>query len=487
MNLIDLLIIFGFFGITFFIGYQSNRKSKSDSDYFLGGRNLPWWALSLSLVATETSTLTFLGIPALSYSGDFSFLSLGIGLVIGRIISAIFILPQYMNGNYLSIYQWVGVKFGTSSQITLSSLFSIIRILSDGVRLYAASLPLSFMIANLFPSDWSFQEISIVSLSLISFATILYSAYGGFRAVVWTDLLQFIVYCLGGIIVIILLSQEFGSISEILSMNPDKWKIFHFSFTTSKGDLDPYYFLFSIPGGILLALGSHGTDQMLVQRLLACKNLKESRITLIFSGFVVIIQFIIFLIIGAYLVLALPSAETANRVFSEYIVTILNSPWKGIILAGVFASSMSTLSSTLNSLTLTTQIDMKLKFKSIYSPVWITIIWGVLLLASSLVPFILDEKTQNSIVELGLSFASYVFGPMVALFFLEILPLPERKSFHPAFFPIVLSLSILLTFSGKIIFSMPFTWLVAFGILNFYSLYLLGLVINSLFLTSKKG
>jgi len=255
MNLIDLLIIFGFFGITFFIGYQSNRKSKSDSDYFLGGRNLPWWALSLSLVATETSTLTFLGIPALSYSGDFSFLSLGIGLVIGRIISAIFILPQYMNGNYLSIYQWVGVKFGTSSQITLSSLFSIIRILSDGVRLYAASLPLSFMIANLFPSDWSFQEISIVSLSLISFATILYSAYGGFRAVVWTDLLQFIVYCLGGIIVIILLSQEFGSISEILSMNPDKWKIFHFSFTTSKGDLDPYYFLFSIPRGILLALG----------------------------------------------------------------------------------------------------------------------------------------------------------------------------------------------------------------------------------------
>lgn len=487
MNLIDSLIILGFFSLTFYIGYSSNRKSNSESDYFLGGRNLPWWALSLSLVATETSTLTFLGIPALSYSGDFSFLSLAIGLVIGRVISAVFILPQYMTGNFLSIYQWVGLKFGTSSQITLSLLFSIIRILSDGVRLYAASLPLSFMIVHYFPSNWSFQEISILSLVILSTATILYSAYGGFRAVVWTDFLQFIVYCLGGVIVIVLLSLDFGSITNLISKNPDKWKIFHFTFTNTKGELDPYYFLFSIPGGILLALGSHGTDQMLVQRLLACKNLNESRLALIFSGFVVLLQFVIFLTIGAYLVYALPSVPTPNRVFSDYIVNILNTPWKGVILAGVFASSMSTLSSTLNSLTLTTQVDMKLRFKSSSSPIWITIIWGIMLLVSSLIPFILDETTKNSIVELGLSFASYVFGPMVALFFLEVFPLPERKKFHSSFFPLVLAFSIALTFLGKVYFAMPFTWIVAYGILNFYSLYILGFGITLISLRSKKG
>lgn len=481
MNYLDIAIIISFFTLTFLIGFTAKQKANTESDYFLGGRNLPWWALSISLVATETSTLTFLGIPALSYIGDYSFLSLVIGLVIGRSISAIFIIPKFMNGNYLSIYQWVGIKFGNESQITLSGLFSVIRILSDGVRLYAASIPLAYLLAIYFPNGYSFQTLSIISLVLLSIATILYSAYGGFRAVVWTDLLQFIVYLLGGILVLILLWQEFGSLLSLFNDHPNRLMVFHKQALSADGNLDPYFYIFSIPGGILLALGSHGTDQMLVQRLLACKNLKESQLAMVGSGVIVFIQFLIFLMIGSYLYFALPNTNQPNRVFSEFIVSKLSSPLKGLILAGVFASSMSTLSSTLNSLTLTTQVDMKLKFQSKYSPVWITILWGLALLTSSLIPFFIDEKTQASIVELGLTFASYAFGPMVALFFLEIFPFPTRKKFNRFFFPIILIASIVLTFSIKKYFSIPFTWIVGLGILLFYFNYYLSIITSKLF------
>lgn len=476
MNLLDILIIGLFFAFTIYLGFRYGTRSNSGSDYFLGSRNLPWWVLAISLVATETSTLTFLGIPALSYKGDYSFLSLAIGFIIGRIISSIYILPLYMNGGYTSIYEWVGDRFGKSSQKSLSILFAIIRILSDGVRLYAASLPLSFLLVGLFPESWSFEDISIISLAIISIATIIYSAYGGFRAVVWTDLLQFIVYFIGGILVLILLWTEFGNPWQQLPSQ--RFTIFHFSPSLPDGSWDPYFFLFSIPGGILLSLGSHGTDQMIVQRLLACKNQKESQLALISSGFLVFFQFLLFLGIGSFLYFAIPDVEIPNRVFSEYIVNHLTTPLLGFILAGVFASSMSTLSSTLNSLTLTTRIDWGIGRNRKYSGAAITIVWGIVLFVSSTLPFFLDEKTKSSIVELGLSFASFVFGPMVALFFLEILPIPKipKSSLHPYFLPTVLFLGIGSCFWIQSILLPPFTWIVGMGILFFYLYYSIGIL-----------
>lgn len=482
MQTIDISIIILFFLFTLGLGFYHGKKtrdSQEKNDFFLAGKSIPWFVLSVSLVATETSTLTFLGVPALSYKGDFSFLSLAIGFILGRILSALFLLPLYSSGKYTSIYEWVGEVLGSSSQKTLSFLFSLIRIFADGVRLYAASLPLSFLLYFYFPEDWSFNQISVISLVILSIATVLYSAYGGFRAVVWTDFLQFFVYGLGGFFVLYLLWQEFGS---PLGLSREKLTLFHLDMRMPNGNWDPYYIWFSIGGGILLSLGSHGTDQMIVQRLLACKNLRSSQLALVTSGVLVFFQFFLFLAIGSYLVLKIPNSETANRVFSDYIVNYLPSPLKGFILAGVFASSMSTLSSTLNSLTLTTKIDWNLESRDLGKYFFIfrktgvlTVLWGIILLFASTVPFLLDEKAKASIVELGLSFASFVFGAMISIFLLGAVMdryadrfLLFRYSKQKSIFPFVLILSIVLCFAIHLFFLPPFTWLVAIGIISFF-------------------
>lgn len=480
MNPYDGIILVLFFGLSLYLGFRYGSKIQSGKDYFLGNRNLPWWVLMISLVATETSTLTFLGIPALSYSGDYSFLSLAIGMVLGRILSAIFVLPLYSEGNYTSVYEWVGYEFGRPSQKTLSGLFAIIRVLADGVRLYAASLPLSYLLSEHFPSHWTFNQLSIVSLLILSVITILYSAYGGFRAVVWTDFLQFFIYTTGALVVLGLLIGSHGW-EVLLAPNESllgKLKIFHTEMHLSSGGWDPYYLFFSIPGGILLSLGSHGTDQMIVQRLLACGSLQDSRKALVGSGILVFLQFSIFLTIGSYLILELPGAETPNRVFSEYIVNHLPSPFVGLILAGVFASSMSTLSSTLNSLTLTTRVDWRWGTGSRHQNTLITVIWGILLLLATILLFFIDESIKSNIVEMGLAFASLVFGPMIALFFLKVIPgIYSPSSFRGqtyAALPILLGLGIGTTLGIHFALRPPFTLLVGTGILSFYSYYFLG-------------
>jgi Na+/proline symporter len=473
MNILDLSILILFLLGTIWIGLRGRAKSGSLKDYFLGGRQLPWWALSLSLVATETSTLTFLGIPSLSYTGDFSFLSLAMGYILGRILSAIFILPQFANGEFISIYQWVGLKFGKSSQQSLSLLFSTIRILADGVRLYITSIPLSLLLQSIFPEDFSFFQISLISLGILSIITVVYSAYGGFRAVVWTDFLQFFVYTLGAIGILVLLTYDYGNIFQESVIPSEKFQVFHFSYYTYDGKIDAYFFPFAILGGILLSLGSHGVDQMLVQRVLACKSLRESRMALILSGFLVFFQFLVFLLIGSYLTIAIPESKDPSQVFSEYILSRLPSPFLGIVLAGVFASSMSTLSSTLNSLSLTVRIDLKWKILEKISPTFLTIFWGLVLYWTSILPFYLGETLKANLVEIGLTIASYIFGPMIGLFFLEILGLSEweKKKQNPFHFPLILLLSTLTVLVLQIQFRFPFTWIIGLGIFVFYTFY----------------
>jgi len=489
----DLFVLVVFFILTLLVGFyaaagdQSKALNATTSDpdsnlvFFLGRRNLPWPVLSLSIVATETSTLTFLGVPALSYKGDYSFLSLATGFVIGRILSAFLLLPRYGKGSYLSIYEWIGIEMGKPSQKTLSILFCIVRILSDGVRLYATSLPLSFLLVAFFPDTWNFSKVSILSLLFISVITVVYSAYGGFRAVVWADFFQFLVYTLGGMFVFYILGKEIGFFQDLSKIPETKFDILHTNLKLDSGDWDPYFVLFSIPGGILLSLGSHGTDQMIVQRLLACKNLKESQLALICSGFFVFLQFFLFLAIGTCLYVAIPSFENPNHVFPEYIVNRLSTPWKGLILAGVFASSMSTLSSSLNSLTLTTEVDLGINqsLSRWLTHTTLTVAWGVLLFVSSILPFFLDETARTNIVELGLSFSSLVFGAIISIFLLQIHSSQRTLERMKDDFPWILTGAILTNWGVYSFFNPPFTLLVALGIGNFFTLYAMLLFVRS--------
>ena len=420
----DLIVIFTYISIVSIIGlYYSNTSSTRD--FFLAGNKLPWYFIMLSIIATETSSLTFLNVPGISYKSDFSFLQIALGFIIGRIIVAFYILPAYYNNKYISVYQWIGENLGIQTQKYMSGVFLITRVLGDGVRLYATSIPVSLIIRSYIGQNYSDFEISLFTLFIISFSTILYTVYGGFKTVVITDAIQFFIYIGGGIFALLYLlsSLPYHSFSEILNKGYElgKFKFYH----GIEGNFfkSPYFLLNGLLGGILISIGSHGVDQMFVQRLLACKSLKESRRALIGSGILVFIQFLLFLSIGFLLFLFYSNTDIPqDKIFSKYIMENIPSPMVGIILAAVLASAMSTLSSSINSMSLSFIVDF-LKISndsesSLKSSKLISIFWGIILFFSSLLPYFLSERSTGGLVDLGLKISSFTFGPLIGLFLL---------------------------------------------------------------------
>lgn len=420
----DLIVIFTYISIVSIIGlYYSNTSSTRD--FFLAGNKLPWYFIMLSIIATETSSLTFLNVPGISYKSDFSFLQIALGFIIGRIIVAFYILPAYYNNKYISVYQWIGENLGIQTQKYMSGVFLITRVLGDGVRLYATSIPVSLIIRSYIGQNYSDFEISLFTLFIISFSTILYTVYGGFKTVVITDAIQFFIYIGGGIFALsyLLSSIPYHSFSEILNKGYElgKFKFYH----GIEGNFfkSPYFLLNGLLGGILISIGSHGVDQMFVQRLLACKSLKESRRALIGSGILVFIQFLLFLSIGFLLFLFYSNTDIPqDKIFSKYIMENIPSPMVGIILAAVLASAMSTLSSSINSMSLSFIVDF-LKISndsesSLKSSKLISIFWGIILFFSSLLPYFLSERSTGGLVDLGLKISSFTFGPLIGLFLL---------------------------------------------------------------------
>jgi len=285
MHWIDLTIIFIFLAGFSLYGIWQSRFNESSEDYFLGGRNLPWPVAMLSIVATETSVLTFISIPGLAYRGDWFFLQLAIGYILGRILVSLILLPQYFNSGVTSIYEIIGQKFGPNLQKVASGIFLITRILADGVRFLATAVVVQVI------TGWTLP----MAVIMIGVVTLIYTLYGGIRTVVWLDSIQFILYLFGGfasiIIVLNLLDQSlFEAISTLLGEG--KLSVFNW-----QGDLikEPYYFITAIVGGVLLSFSSHGVDYMMVQRVLGTKNLSAARKAMVGSGIFVFLQFTVFL------------------------------------------------------------------------------------------------------------------------------------------------------------------------------------------------
>ena len=285
MHWIDLLIVCSFLGGFAFYGIWQSKFNKSSDDYFLGGRNLPWPVAMFSIVATETSVLTFISVPGLAYRGDWAFLQLSIGYIIGRIMVSIFLLPQYFKYGVSSIYEILGNKFGIEIQKTASGVFLITRVLADGVRFLATAVIVQLV------TGWSLP----VSVIIIGLVTLIYTLSGGIRTIVWIDSLQFILYLTGGILSIFFilnyLDQSFLSSIKYL-YESSKLSIFDFY---GNPLINPYFFISAILGGILLSFSSHGVDYMMVQRVLGTKDLSSAKKAMVGSGFFVAIEFIIFL------------------------------------------------------------------------------------------------------------------------------------------------------------------------------------------------
>ncbi len=482
---LDFLVLISYLFVVLLAGLHSSKNDTSKS-FFLADKELPWYFIMLSIVATETSSLTFLNIPGLSFKGDFSFLQVAFGYIIGRAFVANYILPLYYKGGYSSVYEWVGEQFGTYTQKSVSSIFLITRVLGDGIRLYATSIPIAIIFHGYLHDSLTEEMTGILTLFTITMITTLYTVFGGFKSVVITDSLQFFVYVGGGFFSFLYLLNDLStsmSFPQILNSAYSEGKLNIYQgfagVSASNFYQKPYFFINGLLGGILLSVGTHGVDQMFAQRLIACKTERESKLALIGSGILVFFQFILFLGIGLLLFYKYKSIDILpDKVFSKYIIENIPTPMLGLIVAAILASAMSTLSSSINSMSLSVIFDWMKKSDNEHTRVtqskWISLVWGLILFVSSLLPYYFSGKISEGLVEVGLKIASFTFGPLIALFLL--VRVKDTLSLQLSSRLLVLSLfiSLIVTINISILLKPAMAFLIPTGVLGFYAVIGLG-------------
>jgi len=462
LHWIDLSIILIFLAGFSIYGIYQSRFNKSSEDYFLGGRNLPWPVAMLSIVATETSVLTFISVPGLAYRDDWFFLQLAIGYIIGRVIVSLFLLPQYFKSGVNSIYEIIGHKFGPEIQKVASGVFLITRVLADGVRFLATAVVVQVI------TGWSLT----LAVLVIGAVTLIYTLSGGIKTVVWVDSIQFILYLFGGVAsIFILLNYIDQSLFEAISALSGQGKLDIFNW---KGDLlrEPYLFISALLGGALLSFSSHGVDYMMVQRVLGTKDLDSAKKAMIGSGIFVFIQFGVFLLAGSLIFVLMGGVELErDREFTSFIVNYLPIGLKGVLLAGVLSAAMSTLSSSINSLASSTVTDWLGGNQSIQKSQIISLIWGLILIGIAL----LFDESDSAIVIVGLQIASFTYGGLLGLFLLSKI----NRKFHPISLVAGLVASLLIVFYLNQI-GIAWTWFIGIAVVvNFTVTHIVNLVFDN--------
>ena len=461
---LDAKVLFIYITIILLIGVLAGRKQKDTKSYFLGDGKISWVMISFSVVATETSVLTFLSIPGLAYLTNFGFLQVAIGYILGRVAVAWLFLPKYYEEGIQSTYQFIGNKWGVGFQRFVSAVFLIMRVLADGVRLFMTAIPLTLI------TGWSFN----FSILVIGFVTLIYTLIGGIRSVIYTDTFQFILYIFGAFVTFnIINTLEPGGFNHVWSalLDADKLSIFQ-GFPNSIVDLFtiPYNFIAAISGGFLLSLASHGTDHLMVQRLLSAESTRDSQKALILSGVLVFFQFTMFLFLGAMMwVLYDGTPLKPNLLFPWFILTHLPSGFTGFLVAGIFAAAMSTLSSSINSLasaTVVDWIDPIKKNTSINTARMVSVFWAIILIGGAM----LFTSSNSPLVEVGLSIASVIYGAILGFFILRLTNIKvTRLSVFWGFLVSVISMIFVWKFSP-----LAWTWYVFTGtfIMLFISIFL---------------
>jgi SSS family transporter len=424
MRTIDLIVIIIYLiGITWF-GAQFRSRQKSLKDYFLGGREAPWWAIAFSIVSAETSTLTVIGTPALAFNGNFGFLQVVLGYLIARIVIVTVFLPQYFRGEMYTAYELMQRRFGPRIRKFTAGTFLILRALAEGVRVFAISIVIAIILGT----------GEMASILLIVALTLFYTFEGGMHAVIWTDVVQMFLYIAGAIVsLVVILGEVPGGWDRVWSVAAPagKFEVFDFGISlTPEFFTRTYSFWAGLIGGAFLTTASHGTEQLMVQRLLAARNQAESRLALLSSWAVIFFQFTLFLLIGAILWVYYkdtgftPPAQS-DRIYAQFIWDKLPVGIAGLVMAAILAAAMSNLSAALNSLASTTVMDFYRpltshrvqKDESYYLRLsrWVTLVWGVILL---IIAFI--ARHVDSVLEAGLSIASVLYGALLGVFLLGV-------------------------------------------------------------------
>lgn len=460
-HLIDFIIIIVYLIIVASIGIISGGKQKNINDYFLGSKSVPWWAVCFSIVAAETSTLTFISIPGLAYLTNMNFLQVTLGYLIGRIIVAYLFLPAYVNGNLKTAYSFLETRFGTKVRKFASIVFLFTRTAADGVRLFATAIPLRLMLNIEYP----------YAIIIIVIVTLVYTYTGGVKGVIWVDALQFFIYLMGAIIsILFLINIVPDNFSLILSKANDAQKFSVLNFGFENGILNffkqPYTLISGIIGGAFLSMASHGTDQLVVQRLLATKTLKESQKAVIGSGIIIIVQFALFLFVGVLLYIYYGKMDLkSDEIFPLFIIKELPSGISGIIIAGLFAAALSTLAGSISSLSSSTMIDLYLPLRNkliddktqLNISRLFTILWAILLVFSAL--FFMNSS--KAVVELALSIASFTYGGLLGTFLLGILIKKAKQKDALIAFPVSIIFMIVVILSKQV----AWTWYTLIGVL----------------------
>jgi SSS family transporter len=457
-------------GITAF-GTRFRRAQHTVSDYFIGARNIPWWIISLSIVATETSTLTLVGVPAIAFAtyarpeqgGSLTYLQVVVGYIVARVLISWLFIPAYFTGRMLTAYELLNRRFGRAAKHVTASLFLIMRPLAEGVRVFAASLVLSAVISASLPA---LPHLWLWSIVLVGGLTLVYTFEGGITAVIWTDVIQLVIYLAGSLVaayeLVHLIPGGWGTmIAE--AGRAGKLQVVSFSWDPTV----PFTFWAGLIGGTFLTMASHGTDQLLVQRLLTCRSARDSQKALIVSGLVVFAQFALFLVVGLLLFTfykfnPLPPIVSNDEIFPAFIVRSLPHGIAGLVIAAIFAAAMSNLSASLNSLASTTVIDFyaPLAGREIEGPAllrlsrWLTAIWGVVLIGIAIV-----ARGWGSVFTTGLTIASIVYGPMLGAFLLG--RLSSRATERGAIAGITVSLIVMILV--KLFTPLAWTWYVVVG------------------------
>jgi SSS family solute:Na+ symporter len=458
---IDLAVVAAYLaGITWF-GARFRSSQRTLKDYFLGGKTVPWWAIALSIVSAETSTLTVIGTPPLAFQGNFAFLQLVLGYLLARIVIATLFLPAYFRGEMYTAYELMRVRFGERIRRMTAVAFLVLRALAEGVRVFAVSIVISVVLGS----------GEMASIVVILCMTLFYTYEGGLTAVIWTDVAQMALYVVGAVVSLVLLLHQIpGGWAHVAAVAGPLGKLQVFDFRLAAPAVfltRTYSFWAGILGGCFLTTASHGTEQLLVQRLLAARNLRQSRAALLGSWVVIFIQFALFLAIGTCLFVLYRESGQAppqvlDRLYPLYVWQQLPVGVAGLVIAAILAAAMSNLSAAMNALASTTMLDL---WRPLFGgppddATWLrrsryaTVVWGAILFGVALI-----ARQWGSVLQAGLSIASIVYGSLLGVFLLGLLTRRVGEIAAMCAMPVGLAVMLYVRFATPI----AFTWYVVIG------------------------
>jgi SSS family solute:Na+ symporter len=422
LNGLDFVVIVAYLvGITA-LGMWVGRRQRDAKDYFVADREIPWWAVMFSIVASETSALTFISIPGLAYIGNLGFLEIAAGYLLGRIALAFTLLPKYYEGNLVTAYALLEKRFGLATRRFTSIVFMATRGMADSVRVFATAVPIALIIGPLLPK----AAVMPVAVLVLGTLTVLYTIKGGMRAVIWTEIVQASVYLIGGLsALLIAVHLTPGGWGTIIPAASAAGKLKVISLYT--GFDQPHTIYAGLIGGAFLSMASHGADQLIVQRLMSARSLKGAQAAVIGSGIAVIIQFTLFLMLGIALWAFYGGQQfpIPDSIFPTFIVDHMPHGLVGLLLAAVLAATMSTHSGAINSLAAASTHDIYLPLtgrspddpKTLKIGRVFALIWGVALTGGAL---LFPQNAKTPVVVVALSIASFTYGALLGGFFLAI-------------------------------------------------------------------